>query len=102
MLPSHVNGFVLPKWQYKAHHHPRPSCRRYGTCRQRDAHAFEVQFFECCGGGSGVDFTLPSGDTISSVPLPAALPLIAAGLGTGFFVSKWRRSPSGEAPDARG
>jgi hypothetical protein len=54
-------------------------------------HSFEVQFFECCGGNSGVDLTIPVGDSISSTPLPAALPLMGSILGAGFFVSKWRR-----------
>jgi hypothetical protein len=29
-------------------------------------HRFEIQFFECCGGGSGVDLTLPSGVSYAS------------------------------------
>ena len=65
-------------------------------------HAFELQFFECCGGESGLDLTIPGGDTISSVPLPAALPLMGGALGMGLFVSKWRRSPRGEVREARG
>ena len=60
------------------------------------------KFFECCGGESGLDLTIPGGDTISSVPLPAALPLMGGALGMGLFVSKWRRSPRGEVREARG
>ena len=31
-------------------------------------HSFEVQFFECCGGPSGVDLTLPAGVTYGCPP----------------------------------
>jgi hypothetical protein len=45
-------------------------------------HSFEVQFFECCGGPSGVDFNVPTG--VSLVPEPgtwAMMLLGFAGLG---------------------
>ena len=53
-------------------------------------HSLEVQFFECCGGRSGVDFSIPLGVT-ATTPLPAALPLMGSVLGGGFLVSLFRR-----------
>lgn len=44
------------------------------------AHAVEVQFFECCGGPSGLDFSIPTGTVLSSVPEPGSLALIGFGL----------------------
>ncbi|WP_394764205.1 PEPxxWA-CTERM sorting domain-containing protein [Phenylobacterium sp.] len=45
-------------------------------------HAFEVQFFECCGGPSGLDFDLANGVVIGGgVPEPASWALML----TGFF-----------------
>jgi hypothetical protein len=45
-------------------------------------HNLEVQFFECCGGDAGVDFTLPSGVTYGGgVPEPASWALMLAGFG---------------------
>jgi len=41
-------------------------------------HPFEVQFFECCGGPSGVDLLLPTG--VTYVPEPASLLLVGTGL----------------------
>ena len=46
------------------------------------AHTFEVQFFECCGGASGVDFTTPEGITLGGgVPEPASWALMLVGFG---------------------
>jgi len=41
-------------------------------------HPFEVQFFECCGGQSGVDLSLGAG--VSYAPEPASLTILVAGL----------------------
>jgi len=52
-------------------------------------HNIHVQFFECCGGPSGLDFTIPVGTVIStgpSVPEPMTLAILGAGLaGLGFI-----------------
>lgn len=46
------------------------------------SHSFEVQFFECCGGPSGVDFSLPTGVVIGpGVPEPATWAMLIAGFG---------------------
>lgn len=42
-------------------------------------HHLEVQFFECCGGPSGVDFTLPSGVSYVAVPEPATWAVMLIG-----------------------
>ena len=44
------------------------------------AHSVEVQFFECCGGPSGLDFSIPTGTVLASVPEPGSLALIGLGL----------------------
>ena len=41
-------------------------------------HPFEVQFFECCGGTSGVDLSLATG--VSFVPEPTSLVLLTGGV----------------------
>lgn len=43
-------------------------------------HSFWVEFFECCGGPSGVDLYLPQGVTYAEVPEPATLLLLSSGL----------------------
>jgi hypothetical protein len=58
-------------------------------------HNIEVQFFECCGGESGVDLNLPAGVTFGSVapvgaPEPATWLLLTTGL-TGILGYGWRR-----------
>ena len=40
--------------------HP-PNTMSGSTSLTAGVHSFEVQFFECCGGPSGVDLTLPQG-----------------------------------------
>jgi len=44
-------------------------------------HSLDVQFFECCGGASGVDFTLPTGVSYNGVPEPATWTLTFLGVG---------------------
>jgi hypothetical protein len=45
-------------------------------------HPFEIQFFECCGGDSGVDLYLPDGTSYgaASVPEPSVVMLLLIGL----------------------
>ncbi len=46
-------------------------------------HPFEIQFFECCAGHSGVDLTLPSNVTYTApppTPEPATLALLLTGI----------------------
>ena len=57
-------------------------------------HSFEVQFFECCGGASGVDFNLPSGVSVSNgVPEPGVWALMLVGFG-GLGAALRRRRPA--------
>jgi hypothetical protein len=42
-------------------------------------HSFEIQFFECCGGPSGLDFSIPTDVSISSAPEPATWALAISG-----------------------
>lgn len=50
-------------------------------------HSFEVRFFECCDGPSGVDLTVPEGITLT--PEPSTLLLMAPGMvGMAWY---WRR-----------
>ncbi len=44
-------------------------------------HPFEVQFFECCGGASGVDFSVPQGVTIAGIPELATWGMMIIGFG---------------------
>ena len=47
-------------------------------------HPFELRFFECCGGTSGVDLTLPTGVSFAPsapVPEPTSLLLVVMGAG---------------------
>lgn len=53
-------------------------------------HTFEVQFYECCGGASGVDFGTPTGITLG-VPEPATWALMIIGMG-GIGVAMRRRT----------
>lgn len=55
------------------------------------SHSFVVNFFECCGGASGVDAPLPQGVSFVAAPEPATIALIGAGL-TGLGVMRRRRS----------
>ncbi len=57
-------------------------------------HSFEVQFFECCGGASGVDFNLPSGVTFTNgVPEPGVWALMLVGF-AGLGAALRRRRPA--------
>ncbi len=44
-------------------------------------HSYEVQFFECCGGPSGLDFDIPLGVAIGGVPEPATWAMMLVGFG---------------------
>ena len=44
-------------------------------------HSYEVQFFECCGGPSGLDFSIPLGVAISGTPEPGIWGLMLVGFG---------------------
>lgn len=58
-------------------------------------HAVEVQFFECCGGPSGLDFVIPTDVVIGvppqSIPEPNSLLLIGLGV-AGVWAGTRRRA----------
>jgi hypothetical protein len=55
-------------------------------------HSYEVQFFECCGGPSGLDFSIPLGTTIGTVPEPATWALMLLGFGAaGYGLRRQRK-----------
>lgn len=57
-------------------------------------HAVEVQFFECCGGPSGLDFAIPTdiilGPPPASIPEPGTLLLLSLGAAGGWFGTRRR------------
>lgn len=56
-------------------------------------HSYEVQFFECCGGPSGLDFEIPIGVTFTGgVPEPATWGLMLVGFGGLGAVMRRRRA----------
>jgi PA14 domain len=47
-----------------------PNTVSNSTALAAGPHMLEVQFFECCGGTSGVDLTIPAGTSFAAVPEP--------------------------------
>lgn len=58
-------------------------------------HNVEIQFFECCGGPSGLDFAIPVGTTLVSptvtVPEPGTLALAGTALIAALRIGRRRR-----------
>ena len=56
------------------------------TALSAGSHPFEIQFFECCGGDSGVDLYLPNGVTYGNNPAVVPEPNTILILGIGSLV----------------
>ena len=81
----------LAQYYLELDHRPQINSVSNSVFLNAGIHSLEVGFFDCCDGDAGVSLFLPAGASLTSVPEPGSLALIATGAPFLFLMARRRR-----------